>query len=84
MRVSGRDYLHMILKDTKRNIFNDLDFRGAKDKVFIFGIPEKIPINIPFSDVLYFHVQNTCAAVGLCYEIGANIPISYPPGFEPI
>ena len=40
-------------KDTKRNIFVvDLDFRGAKDKVFyIRDTGEKIPINIPFPHI---------------------------------
>ena len=73
-------------KDTKRNIFVvDLDFRGAKDKVFyIRDTGEKIPINIPFSDVSYFHVEHLRGRwVFVKYEIGKYTPM-YPPGFEPI
>lgn len=73
-------------KDTKRNIFVvDLDFRGAKDKVFyIRDTGEKIPINIPFSDVSYFHVEHLRGRwVFDKYEIGKYTPM-YPPGFEPI
>lgn len=73
-------------KDTKRNIFVvDLDFRGAKDKVFyIRDTGEKIPINIPFSDVSYFHVEHLRGRwVFVKYEIGKYTPW-YPPGFESI
>lgn len=73
-------------KDTKRNIFIvDLDFRGAKDKVFyIRDTGEKIPIDIPFSDVSYLHVEHLRGRwVFVKYEIGKYTPM-YPPGFEPI
>lgn len=73
-------------KDTKRNIFIvDLDFRGAKDKVFyIRDTGEKIPIDIPFSDVSYLHVEHLRGRwVFVKYEIGKYTPL-YPPGFEPI
>lgn len=73
-------------KDTKRSIFIvDLDFRGAKDKVFyIRDTGEKIPIDIPFSDVSYFRVEHLRGRwVFVKYEIGKYTPW-YPPGFEPI
>lgn len=73
-------------KDTKRNIFIvDLDFSGAKDTAFyIRDTGEKIPIDIPFSDVSYFRVEHLRGRwVFVKYEIGKYAPW-YPPGFEPI
>lgn len=73
-------------KDTKRNIFIvDLDFRGAKDKVFyIRDTGEKIPIDIPFSDVSYLHVEHLRGRwVFVKSDMKKYTPL-YPPGFEPI
>ena len=73
-------------EDTKRSIFRiGLNLRGVKDKVFyIRDTGEKIPIDIPFSDVSYFRVEHLRGRWVFVKGDRKKYTPLYPPGFEPI
>lgn len=85
-RVRERLLTYDSEKDTKRSIFIvDLDFRGAKDKVFyIRETGEKISYPEPYKDTFYFHVEHLRGRWVFVKKYMEKYTPLYPPGFEPI